>query len=93
MMNRAHIRPSYRNHNGDPVRWLLAAVVYQAIRDTTPNLNISPYDRATAAWFLSGEEGLAWLRAFGIPDHKARDFVDNNGNGSTACIGVVTDTM
>jgi hypothetical protein len=25
---------------------------------------------------LSGEEGLAWLRAFGIPDHKARAFVN-----------------
>mgnify|MGYP005856212331 CR=1 FL=1 len=74
-MNRTHSRPSYRNHNGDPIRWLLAAVVYQAIRDTTPNLNISPDDRATAAWFLSGEEGLAWLRTFGIPDRKARRFV------------------
>ena len=81
MINRTHIRPSYRNHNGDPVRWLLAAVVYQAIRDTTPNLNISPYDRATAAWFLSGEEGLAWLRAFGIPDRKARRFVNEVNGG------------
>lgn len=74
-MNRSHIRPSYRNQNGGPIRWLLAAVVYRAIQDTTPNLNISPDDRATAAWFLSGEEGLAWLRAFGIPDRKARHFV------------------
>jgi hypothetical protein len=81
MMNRAHMRPSYRNQNGDPVRWLLAAVVYQAIRDTTPNLNISPHDRATAAWFLSGEEGLAWLRAFGIPDRKARRFVNEVNGG------------
>ncbi len=75
MMRRSHMRPSYRDPRGDPVRWLLAAVVYRAIRDTTPNLNVSPQDRATAAWFLSGEEGLAWLRAFGIPDRKARRFV------------------
>ena len=27
MMNRAHMRPSYRNQNGDPVRWLLAAAI------------------------------------------------------------------
>ena len=82
MMNRTHCRPSYRNHNGDPIRWLLAAVVYQAIRDTTANLNISANDRATAAWFLSGEEGLAWLRMFGIPDRKARHFVSQvNGGG------------
>jgi hypothetical protein len=81
MMNRTHIRPSYRNYDGDPVRWLLAAVVYQAIRDTTPNLNISAQDRATAAWFLSGEEGLAWLRAFGIPDRKARRFVKEVNGG------------
>jgi hypothetical protein len=82
MMNRTHARPSYCNHNGDPVRWLLAAVVYQAIRDTTANLNISANDRATAAWFLSGEEGLAWLRMFGIPDRKARRFVNQvNGGG------------
>ena len=26
MMNRTHIRPSYRNYDGDPVRWLLAAL-------------------------------------------------------------------
>jgi len=81
MMIRSHMRPSYRDHRGDPVRWLLAAVVYRAIRDTTPNLNISPHDRATAAWFLSGEEGLAWLRAFGIPDHKARRFVRQVNGG------------
>jgi hypothetical protein len=75
-MSRTHIRPSYRNHHGDPTRWLLAAVVYRAIRDCSQELRISPYDRASAAWFLSGEEGLAWLRAFGIPDHKARAFVN-----------------
>lgn len=80
-MNRTHIRPSYRNHQGDPVRWLLAAVVYQAIRDCSQELSISPYDRASAAWFLSGEEGLAWLRAFGIPDHKARAFVNEVSGG------------
>jgi hypothetical protein len=81
MMTRSHTRPSYRNHNGDPIRWLLAAVVYQAIRDTTSNLNISADDRATATWFLSGEEGLAWLRAFGIPDRKARHFVRQVNGG------------
>ena len=81
MMTRSHTRPSYRNENGDPIRWLLAAVVYQAIRDTTSNLNISADDRATATWFLSGEEGLAWLRAFGIPDRKARRFVNEVNGG------------
>lgn len=40
-MNRTHIRPSYRNHQGDPVRWLLAAVVYRAIRDCSQELSIS----------------------------------------------------
>lgn len=81
-MNRTHIRPSYRNHHGNPERWLLAAVVYRAIRDITPDLSISAHDRASAEWFLSGEEGLAWLRAFGIPDRKARQFVKevNGGN-------------
>ena len=81
-MNRTHIRPSYRNHQGDPVRWLLAAVVYRAIRDCSQELSISPHDRASAAWFLSGEEGLAWLRAFGIPDHKARAFVNEVNGGA-----------
>ena len=81
MMRHSHMRPSYRDPRGDPVRWLLAAVVYRAIRDTTPNLNISPHDRASAAWFLSGEEGLAWLRAFGIPDRKARHFVRQVNGG------------
>jgi hypothetical protein len=81
-MNRTHIRPSYRNHHGDPIRWLLAAVVYRAIRDCSPNLNISARDRASAEWFLSGEEGLAWLRAFGIPDHKARAFVNEVSGGA-----------
>jgi hypothetical protein len=82
MMNRTHIRPSYRNQHGDPTRWLLAAVVYRAIRDCSQELSISPYDRASAAWFLSGEEGLAWLRAFGIPDHKARAFVNEVSGGA-----------
>lgn len=80
-MNRTHIRPSYRNHHGDPIRWLLAAVVYRAIRDTSPHLNIALQDRASAEWFLSGEEGRAWLRAFGIPDHKARAFVNEVNRG------------
>ena len=81
-MSRTHIRPSYRNHQGDPVRWLLAAVVYRAIRDCSQELSISAHDRASAAWFLSGEEGLAWLRAFGIPDHKARAFVNEVSGGA-----------
>jgi hypothetical protein len=80
-MTRAHSRPSYRNHHNDPIRWLLAAVVYRAIRDCTQDLNISADDRATAAWFLSGEEGLAWLRVFGVPDHKARAFVNEVSDG------------
>jgi hypothetical protein len=76
---RTHTRPSYRNQEGDPVRWLLAAVVYRAIRDTSPSLNITARDRASAESFLSGEEGTAWLRAFGIPEHKARAFVNEVG--------------
>jgi hypothetical protein len=82
MMSRTHIRPSYRNHHGDPARWLLAAVVYRAIRDCSRELSISPHDRASAAWFLSGEEGLAWLRAFGISDRKARAFVNEVSGGA-----------
>jgi hypothetical protein len=80
-MARAHSRPSYRNHPNDPIRWLLAAVVYRAIRDCTQDLKISADDRATAAWFLSGEEGLAWLRVFGIPNDKARAFVNEVSDG------------
>ena len=76
-MSRSHSRPSYRDHQGDPIRWLLAAVVYQAIRDCTPRGHISHKDRASAEWFLSGEEGPAWLRAFGIPEHKARAFLND----------------
>ena len=49
MMKRSYMRPSYRNHHGDPVRWLLATVVYRAIRDCSPRLSISPADRAKAA--------------------------------------------
>ena len=81
-MKRSHTRPSYCNHHGDPARWLLAAVVYRAIRDCSPTLNISPADRASAAWFLSGEEGLAWLRTFGIPNQKARSFVNEVSKGA-----------
>ena len=76
MIKRTHIRPSYRENHGDPVRWLLAVVVYRAIRDCSPNLKIPSEDRSSAEWFLSGEEGLAWLRTFGIPDQKARSFVN-----------------
>ena len=81
MMKRSHMRPSYRDHHGDPVRGLLAAVVYRAIRDCSPSLKISPEDRASAEWFLSGEEGMAWLRVFGIPDQKARSFVNDFHGG------------
>jgi hypothetical protein len=81
MMNRSHMRPSYRDHCGDPVRWLLAAVVYRAIRDCSPKLKVSAEDRASAEWFLSGEEGLAWLRTFGISDQKARNFVNRISGG------------
>jgi hypothetical protein len=56
-------------------------VVYRAIRDCTQDLKISADDRATAAWFLSGEEGLAWLRVFGIPNDKARAFVNEVSDG------------
>ena len=82
MIKRSHMRPSYRDHHGDPVRWLLAAVVYRAIRDCSPNLKLLPEDRASAEWFLSGEEGRAWLRTFGIPDQKARAFVHKVNGGA-----------
>ena len=81
-MQRTHTRPSYRNPNGDPTRWLLAAVVYQAIRDCSAEFKVKPKDRASAEWFLSGEEGLAWLRAFGIPERKARAFVSEIREGA-----------
>ena len=82
MIKRSHMRPSYCDHHGDPVRWLLAAVVYRAIRDCSPNLKLLPEDRASAEWFLSGEEGRAWLRTFGIPDQKARAFVHKVNGGA-----------
>ena len=66
-------RPGY-----DPERQLLAAVVLEAVRDCCAPRQVSNRDRASAEWFLSGEEGTAWLRAFGIPDHKARTFVDKD---------------
>jgi hypothetical protein len=64
-------RPGY-----DPERQLLAAVVLEAVRDCCSLRQVSDQDRASAEWFLSGEEGTAWLRAFGISDHKARTFVN-----------------
>ena len=82
MTKRSHMRPSYCDHHGDPARWLLAAVVYRAIRDCSPSLKIPPEDRASAEWFLSGEEGRAWLRTFGIPDQKARAFVHKVNGGA-----------
>lgn len=76
-MIRKHSRPSYREHYGDPVRWLLAAVVLEAVKDCAPERKVAPDDRASAEAFLAGEEGEAWLRAFGIPPHKARAFANN----------------
>ncbi len=71
-MVQKHTRPSYREHHGDPVRWLLAAVVLEAIKDCAPERKVAPGDRASAEAFLAGEEAEAWLRALGIPPHKAR---------------------
>ncbi|MCP4285881.1 MAG: hypothetical protein GY792_15735 [Gammaproteobacteria bacterium] len=76
-MFRKHTRPSYRDHQGDPVRRLLAAVVLMAIRDCSPGRKVSPEDRESAVRFLAGEEGPAWLDIFGIPDRKARAFATN----------------
>ncbi len=33
--------------------------------------------RKDAQSFLNGEEGAAWLRALGVPAHKAQKFVTN----------------
>ncbi len=74
-MSRNHSRPSYRN--GDPARRLLAAVVLHAVRDCSPERRVSPGDRESAQSFLAGEEGAAWLRALGVPAHKAQKFVTN----------------
>jgi len=61
----------------DPVLQLLAAVVLEAVRDCTTERNVSTRDRESARLCLSGEEGIAWLRAFGIPLHKGQAFVAN----------------
>lgn len=73
------IRHPYRvNHRTyDPVRHLLAAIVLEAVRDCAADRRVSPQDRESARAFLSGEEGIAWLRAFGIPLHKGQAFVAN----------------
>lgn len=71
-------RPQRVNHQTyDPVRQLLAAIVLEAVRDCTVNRRVSAKDRASAQAFLAGEEGLAWLRAFGIPVGKGRSFIQN----------------
>jgi hypothetical protein len=61
----------------DPVRHLLAAIVLEAVRDCAADRRVSPKDRESARSFLSGEEGVAWLRAFGIPVGKVRAFIQN----------------
>lgn len=73
------IRHPYRvNHRTyDPVRHLLAAIVLEAVRDCAADRRVSPQDRESARAFLSGEEGIAWLRAFGIPVGKVRAFIQN----------------
>jgi hypothetical protein len=73
------IRHPYRiNQPGyDPIRHLLAAIVLEAVRDCTGNRRVSLQDRESARAFLSGEEGAAWLRAFGIPVHKVQTFIQN----------------
>lgn len=65
-------RPGY-----DPALQLLAAVVLEAVRDCTAERNIPLQDRESARLFLAGEEGVAWLRAFGIPTQKGQAFVNN----------------
>lgn len=65
-------RPGY-----DPALQLLAAVVLEAVRDCTTERNVPLRDRESARLFLAGEEGVAWLRAFGIPIQKGQAFVNN----------------
>ncbi len=67
----------------DPALQLLAAVVLEAVRDCTAERNVSAQDRESARLFLSGEEGAAWLRHFGIPVHKVQAFI-NNGHRLTS---------
>lgn len=69
--------PKVNLRDYDPIRQLLAAVVLQAVRDCSIETQISLRDRETAKFFLSGEEGINWLRAFGISDRKAQEFVNN----------------
>jgi hypothetical protein len=52
-------------------------VVLEAVRDLTARRKVSDQDRASARAFLAGEEGQAWLRLFGIPYSKVRDFIEN----------------
>jgi len=66
-----HPRPSYR-HDRDPAHRLLAAVVKLAVKEYhSPNTRY----QNSAREFLAGEEGIGWLQAFGIPRHKAEQFV------------------
>jgi hypothetical protein len=69
---RSHIRPSYR-HDRDPARRLLAAVLWQGVKECGSR-NVRHQSSARA--FLAGEEGAAWLRAFGIPRHKVEQFLN-----------------
>lgn len=70
---RSHIRPSYR-HDRDPARRLLAAMVLQAVEECYSR---NARHQSSAREFLTGEEGAAWLRAFGIPRHKVEQFIAN----------------
>jgi hypothetical protein len=62
----------------DPQRRLLAAVVVRAVLDADPTRKVKAYHRETARLFLAGAEGQAFLQAFGIPPHKAQNFINNN---------------
>ena len=69
---RSHIRPSYR-YDRDPARRLLAAVLWQAVKECGSR---NARHQSSAREFLAGEEGAAWLRAFGIPPHKVEQFLN-----------------
>lgn len=69
---RSHIRPSYR-HDCDPARRLLAALVLQAVEECHSR---NARHQSSARAFLAGEEGAAWLQAFGIPHHKVKQFLN-----------------
>jgi hypothetical protein len=69
-----HRRPSYRA--GDPNRRLLAAILLRAANDLS---SPSAQRRARARDFLQDEEGLAWLRYFGIRLETVRRFLSSKG--------------